>query len=363
MATYNVGPSGAYATLQACLASGVLISGDTIQLESGYDVDEMAGAGITSPTNITIIGDVSDPSKAVCRWSNPFSVNTTRALDVSPDNWTVKGITFKYTGPDNLNKTAAVSVKTSSSNFLMEDCVLESPTSGIYDFGHTSTIRRVKADGSGGTLTSGRGIFSGGGDGNIIESCLSINWGKHHIGSDRDTTIKNCTVYNNRSDANNGSNVTGIFVDKGVSFVTMVANCVVFMNCTKAAARAIRLSNGGGVTINDTISYGTATGDALDLSWGGGAPTQTNVSLSSTVGASPVLEDPANGDFYPANPGLAYQTGNAANAPAGGDLNELPFDTPPSMGCLEAVAGGGGTTKAVGNSRAGFLPSPFTLTP
>ncbi len=362
MATYNVGPSGAYATLQACLASGVLISGDTIQLESGYDVDEMAGAGITSPTNITIIGDVSDPSKAVCRWSNPFSVNTTRALDVSPDNWTVKGITFKYTGPDNLNKTAAVSVKTSSSNFLMEDCVLESPTSGIYDFGHTSTIRRVKADGSGGTLTSGRGIFSGGGDGNIIESCLSINWGQHHIGSDRDTIIKNCTVYNNRSDANNGSNVTGIFVDKGVSFVTMVANCVVFMNCTKTSARGISVSNGYLVSILDCITYGTPGGDAQDLI---GSPVSVvNVTKSSGVGANAVLVDAPSDDFYPADPGLALHTGNALYDPHGGDLNQQPFNDPPSMGCLEAPAapaGGGGG--AVMNSRAGLLPSPFTLTP
>ena len=360
MATYNVGPSGTYATLQACLASGVLISGDTIQLESGYDVDEMAGLGITSPTNITIIGDVSDPSKAVCRWSNPFSVNTTYALDVFPDNWTVKGITFKYTGSDSasMDETAAVSVKTSSSNFLMEDCVLESPTSGIYDFGHTSTIRRVKADGSGGTLTSGRGIFSGGGDGNIIESCLSINWGQHHIGSDRDTTIKNCTVYNNRSDANNGSNVTGIFVDRGESFVTMVANCVVFMNCTKTSARGISVSNGYLVTITDCITYGTPGGDAKDLI--GGSAAVVNVTKSSGVGANAVLVDAPNDDFYPADPGLALHTGNASHDPAGGDLNQQPFNDPPSMGCLEAVAAGGGATAKHSSPGLG-MNNPFTL--
>ena len=364
MATYNVGPSGAYATLQTCLASGVLVSGDTIQLESGYDVDEAAGVGIASPTNITIIGDVSDPSNAVCRWSNPTgSTVLLRALYVHPSDWTVKGITFKYTGAA-LALSSAVTVNTGSSGFLMEDCVLESTSSGLYDFGSSSTIRRVKADGSGGTLNSSRGIFSAGGDGNIIESCLSINWGLHHIGSDRDTVIKNCTVYNDRSDANNGSNVTGIFVDRGDSAFTMVANCVVFMNCTKTSARGISVSNGYLVSILDCITYGTPGGDATDLSAGGSAPTEVNVTKSSGVGASAVLVDAPNDDFYPADPGLALHTGNALYDPAGGDLNQQPFNDPPSMGCLEAVAsGGGGGGGAVMKSRAGLLPSPFTLNP
>lgn len=348
-------------SLQNFLAAGLLGAGDTIQLDSGYSVDEAAGVGVSWVDDVTLECATGDAADAICTFSNSGAATGVYAIYIgNVSGWTIRNITVRYTGTET-DDCGCIDIQTSADTMTLEDLILETTANGVTYYGEDAIIRRVSAISTGTTSgsTDSQGIFENSNDGAVIESCLVVNFGYMGIMADRNSTVKNCTVYNNRSDANNHSNVTGM----NVSAYADIDNCVVFMNCTKAAARAIRLSNGGGVTINDTISYGTATGDALDLSWGGGAPTQTNVSLSSTVGASPVLEDPANGDFYPANPGLAYQTGNAANAPAGGDLNELPFDTPPSMGCLEAVAGGGGTTKAVGNSRAGFLSSPFTLTP
>tara|TARA_R100000808_G_scaffold8616_1_gene24355 strand:+ start:649 stop:1746 length:1098 start_codon:yes stop_codon:yes gene_type:complete len=365
MATYNVGPSGAYATLQACLAAGVLAPGDTIQLESGYDVDEYAGLGVSWVDNITLQGDVNDPSNAICRWSNGASATYQRALYVhSINNWTIKGITFKYTGPVTTG-SGAIYIHSSASGVTVEDCVVESTVNGLSTFGHLATIRRVKADGSASGINTGAGIVDGGSDNSTIESCLAYNWGGFGIQADLNTTINNCTVYNDKPDVLNSTNVTGIFADKGssASTQTQINNCVVYMNCTKAGARGIRINNGYRVFIRNTITYGTPGGDANDLSAGGSAPTETNVTKSSGVGASAVLVDAPNDDFYPADPGLALHTGDATYAPAGGDLNQQSFDSPPSMGCLEAVPASGGGGGAVMKSRAHFLPSPLTLNP
>ncbi len=348
-------------SLQNFLAAGLLGAGDTIQLDSGYSVDEAAGVGVSWVDDVTLEGATGDAADAICTFSNSGAATNVSAIYIgNVSGWTIRNITVRYTGAET-DDCGCIDIQTSADTMTLEDLILETTANGVRYYGEDATLKRISAISTGTVSgpTDSYGLHESTDDGAVIESCLVVNFGYIGIMADRNATLKNCTVYNDRSDANNSSSVTGIHIDAYGD----IDNCVVFMNCTKAGARGIRLENGYDVTINDTISYGTATGDAKDLSYGGSAPTLTNVSLSSTVLASPVLEDPASGDFYPADPGLALQTGNAANAPAGGDLNELPFDTPPSMGCLEAVAGGGGTTRAVGNSRAGFLSSPFTLTP
>ena len=103
MATINVGSGGAYPTLQTCLASGVVASGDTIQLLSGYSVTETIGSGVTWVNNVTIVGDVADPSNAVITWDNPSSVNYTFTINLNNvTGWVFKGITLNYTGSSSL---------------------------------------------------------------------------------------------------------------------------------------------------------------------------------------------------------------------------------------------------------------------
>ena len=147
----------------------------------------------------------------------------------------------------------------------------------------------------------------------------------------------NCIIY---SSTGTDTMHSGVYVDNWVSTANVLENIVAFGDYDVSSFRYTPAAPPLYVT----------TSDLFDSVPGTNAPT---LPIFVAIGT----------DFHPDPAGSAYQTGNPAHTPAY-DIEGNPFDpTTPSLGCYAAASTGGGTTKAVGNSRAGFLPSPFTLTP
>jgi hypothetical protein len=120
----------------------------------------------------------------------------------------------------------------------------------------------------------------------------------------------------------------------------------------------IIMSDSATSSVKNCVAFGFA--NMVFTGLGGNIVQANNVGNATVV--TPVFVSIGT-DFHPDASGSAYQAGDASLA-ATTDIDGNAFDpTTPSIGCYEAAAAGGGTTRAVGNSRAGFLPSPFTLTP
>jgi hypothetical protein len=352
MATYTVGSGGDYATLQTCLVSGVLANSDTVQILSGYNVTEQVGSGVSWVDSVTVIGDVADPSNAVIQWNNPTSATYSYVLTIggNANFWVFKGLTLNYTGAHTTGSSCFYGGWGGHSDLSFEDCSVNSSGEyGFYNPGPTLSLKRCRIDNSTNT-TSASSYGVGFASTMAMESCLLIDWGLYGVYASGVGSVSNTTAYQSKGA---GLVTTGsrqfYLVGAGSSFT----NCVV--QTTYNAGGSIGLSGGGG---SGTITNCIVFGFQYDIS----APgyTQTAVTVTAGVGASPVLVAPATGDFSPANPGLAYHTGTSASIPAGGDLDRRAFDNPPSIGALEYSAITNSVLKSMGG---GLLNSPFTLTP
>ena len=338
MATYTCGPAGTYASIQTCIAASVLVNGDTIQLMAGYSVDErILPSGLS---NITIVGNVNNPSGYDVRYSNPLTTHGWKTIEMTNcTNWTFKGFRGRYTGAFTISSGFAHGGYGTNGGHLFEDLIVE--TSGYYGIsgmGSNTTYRRVKIDGSSHTAADNAyllGPETPGASGTVVESCLVVNSSYLCINlgttGNPGPTIKNTTVYNNRSVGNNSSMGMYILGDNA-----KVYNSVVGMDSTFTNDKALFFGTAATATAENCVLYGAYWGDNSDLNSTTG--TVSNVVKSSGVSSSAVVfTDAAGGDYTPKTGGLLDETGNAVYAPIGGDLNKSPWGTPPSIGALSAI--------------------------
>lgn len=323
MATYTAGSGGDYPTLQTCFASGVLASGDTVQILDGYNVDEQCS--ISGINNVTVIGNIADPSQCVITWSNPSNINYTFTLSANGTGWAFKGVTVNYTGNGALWSGCYFPGWTSrDSNW--EDCRFETTTPRTHMYYNSSSVwRRCKFDGTNATSSGGGALLSWQ-VAPTLEACLFVNFGGVAVSSSG-ATVSNCTFYNGRADAD-CNNPKSLY---DLANATVV-NSLSWQNNTAAGRHGFDTWPAGGSspTLTNCISWGAGSDD---YAYG----TQTNCIDSSGVGTSLVMVDAPGGDYYPANPGLAYHSGDPASIPAGGDLVRRGFNNPPSRGALEVI--------------------------
>ena len=374
MATYTCGSGGDYATIQTCVAAGVLANGDTMQLISGYSVDERVLP--SNLNNITIVGDVANPGNYDAYYSNPATSYGYKVFSLNNcQNWTLKGFKIRYTGTYTVSSGCVHGGYNANGGHVFEDLIVE--TTGYYGIagvGTGTTYRRCKFTNTNTySLGNENGFLIGpdtaDADNTTVESCLVVNPTYYgiHVGtgtSPTGPTIKNTTVYLDRT-AGDGSTV-GIAVTGPNA---QIRNCVVGMDVTVADGfgnnKAVSVnSDAATLTVSDSVLYGARWGDNSDLS-GGGSSTTTNVVRSSGVSSSAVVfDDAAARDFSPfvGTGELLYQKGNNTYAPTL-DVNRNAFDNPPSIGAIEHVTPSTATNSVLKSMGGGLLSSPFTLTP
>ena len=366
-ATYTCGSGGDYATIQTCVAAGVLADGDTIQLISGYSVDESIAPN--NLNNITLVGDSSNASAYDVYFSNPTSAYGYKVVALNNcTGWTFKGFKLRYTGTYTVSSGGMHGGYNANGGHACEDLIVE--TTGFYGIagmGTGSAYRRCRfLNNNAYSLGSENGTLIGpdspGADSTIIESCLVVN--PTYVGIQAGTstsstgpTIKNTTVYLDRTAGS--ASAMGISI-QGPN--AQIRNCVVGHDVTVADGftnnKPVSVSaDAATLTVSDSVLYGARWGDGSDLS-GGGAATQTNVVKSSGVSSSAVVfVDAAASDYSPFKgaSNLLYQKGDTTYAPAL-DVNRVAFNAQPSIGAIEApevicsldYSGGGSASNRAG---------------
>ena len=335
MATYTCGPGGTYSSIQTCIAAAVLVDGDTMQLTAGYDVDErILPSGLS---NITVVGDSNDKENYNVYYSNPAGTSGLKCISMNGcDGWTFRGFKGAYTGAYSTSSGFAHGGYGTNGDHLFEDLTVE--TSGYYGIagmGSNTTYRRLKIDGSSHSAANNAyllGPDSPGSSGTVVESCIVINSSYLciYLGTNGNAgpTIKNTTVYNDRTVGN--ASAMGMYI---LGDNAKVYNSVVAMDSTFTNDRALFFGTPSSATVKDCVLYGAYWGDNSDLNSTTG--TVSNVTKSSGVSSSAVVFiDASNGDFKPVESGLIYKTGNSSFVPGGGDLNSLAWSALPSIGAL-----------------------------
>ena len=337
MATITVGSGGDHASIQAALSAGAVSNGDTIQLVSGYSVDErIQPSGLDS---ITVIGDVENPGNYDVYYSNPGTSYGYKTIDMNNcTNWTFKGFKGRYTGDFSTSSGFLHGGYGDNGGHLLEDMIIE--TSGYYGvsgMGDNTTYRRCKFDGSSHTAADNAyllGPDSSNASGSLVESCFVLNASYIciYLGTNGNPgpTIKNTTVYNNRT-AGNASSI-GIYV---LGDNAKVYNTTVGMDCLTS----------DGFTGDKALLYGSPTTSTAShcVLWGArwssdnintNVGSTSNITKGSGVSSNAVVfNSVASADYTPfsGSGALLFEKGSSTFAPTLG-LARNSFRTPPSIG-------------------------------
>ena len=345
MATLTVGNTGTYAGINAAIAAAT--GGDTISILADYDNSNPAGDNTAeidvTKDDLSFIGATGDPADVVVENSDSygFKVATFKT-----------GLVFRNITIKN-NKAAGYALYAGFGEMEVTNCNITGFSYAVAWPGTGCVFQRCTFKNTNDNSTSYGIRMSTPCAGIDVNACLFLDWGKYAIYTTvSSSTWRNLTLYSDPASSQSylirassavgptftniaiyaGSNITNAFYVKNDA-ATTVKNCVSF----------------GGATNNFSTMTSAVTANLYD---------QSDV----TADGNPVFVALGT-DFHPDPSGLAYHNGLAAGAPAK-DLDDNGFDSPPSIGCLEAPAApGGGGGGAVMNSRAGLLPSPFTLTP
>ena len=298
--------------------------GCTVTSDNTYTFLEQGSAGNSQFSGITI-----ENTSASGHAFNMLNVKVTvsdcviraanRALSYPGTDTTIQRCHIESSVPDGSIAIGATS--TAPDNWAVDSCFFSNWRAAIYSYSSRPTVRNC--------------TFYSPNNGNDYDL---VNW-KYQGSSSRPEEAKmyNCIIY---SSTGTDTMYSGVYVDNWASTANVLENIVAFGDYDVSSFRYTPAAPPLNVT----------TSDLFDSVPGTNAPT---LPIFVAIGT----------DFHPDPAGSAYQTGNPAHTPAY-DIEGNPFDpTTPSLGCYAAASTGGGTTKAVGNSRAGFLSSPFTLTP
>jgi len=350
MATYTVGPAGDYATMSAAIAAAT--AGDTLQVLAAYVFDP-AAEGIDhvhiNKDNLTIESATGVTADAVieCDQGSPYYVIN---IHSGTTGTILSKLTLKqtYTGT-----TTCIVINGQSQPFTLSDCVLESTQYGVDRPGASSVISRCHFKAVNVQLSQDHKSYAihRPAGAVVIESCLFENWQQFAVFNAVGTqTTRNCTFYMPTSTS------SGVYALYQAGLNNTVANCVFYAASTMI--QPIIMSDSATSSVKNCVAFGFA--NMVFTGLGGNIVQANNVGNATVV--TPVFVNLGT-DFHPDASGSAYQAGDASLA-ATTDIDGNSFDTPPSIGCYEAASsGGGGGGGAVLKSRAGFLPSPFTLTP
>ena len=341
MATINVPADEATLALAVAAAA----HGDIINLAAGtHSVPAQQDVNL----QITIQGATGTASDVTLS-----SNGTYHTLFLKTGTITVKDLTIINTDATDTGGSIYFAIRSdhSSNNALTVDNVtVVSNHGGIYLSGSTSTINRcdisITNHHADTNFTAINGAWSGKGtwtnnrywghnvkywgymDAGITKSCSSIvsPATTHHIFS---AIVMNDEVYN-------CSIETGATQGASYALRTSFQHTHVSMNCPNLLNDFFP----GVVAEPNTVTTAMAQASGQDL-----------------------MVDAATGDAHVNPLGLSYQNGDYAKI-VDPDLDGNNYNNPPSRGCYEETpAAGGGGGGAVLKSRAGFLPSPFTLTP
>ena len=344
MATYTVGPSGDYATLALAMAG--VGTGNTIQILTAY-VHDGTTLSVTK-SGVAYESESGNPADCVVEVSHPsgWMFSSTRT------GLSFSGITFKQTAASGTRYSLYVN----RSQAVFSDCVIEC-------VGDTGTAYGAIYPGTNATFR--RCVFEGGDASTgvrqalpydfVLESCLFKNWGDYSVNvTNGNVTAKNCTFY-----MPNGFASTVRVFYANVSN-TSIYNCVVYGGTGDDGVDVgVELKRVASNNAKNVISFG---GQATDFDVGVATTANLYDQADVTADGNPVFVNIGT-DFRPDPSGLAYQNGDTNFAPTK-DLAGNDFNDPPSIGCYEGESsGGGGGGGAVMKSRAGLLPSPFTLNP
>ena len=338
MATYTVGPTGDFTTLALAVTGSV--NGDTITCNSDYvhpDTETVINK------DLTITSTDSDASSVI------LMASATNTLKIQA-TVTVTHLTIIC------NKNTKRAFYAPNEHLVIEDCVVKAVFNCII-YWSALELRRTKFLALPGNHTYS--IYGSAGATLVADSCLFEGWmgyGLSLYGSV--ANVRNCTVIMDQTTSSSTS--AGIYAPQAG---TTVRNCTVFGRSDVPATDGTDWgiwAKSAGTTVENCVSWNSAT----DYIFQTGATGANNYNTADVVAdGNPVFVDFAAGDFHPDTSGLAYHNGDAASAPAT-DIDNLPFDSPPSIGCYEGASSGGGATyNSTSASCAGFLTSPFTLTP
>ena len=368
MATITVGSGGDHASIQAALSAGAVSNGDTIQLVSGYSVDErIPPSGLDS---ITVVGDVENPGNYDVYYSNPGSSDGFKTIDMNNcTNLTFNGFTGRYTGDFSTSSGFLHGGYNDNGGHLLEDLIIE--TSGYYGvsgMGDNTTYRRCKLDGTFHTGSANAYVLgpdSTNSSGSLVESCLVLNSSYIciYLGTSGNPgpTIKNTTVYNNRTTGHASS--MGIYI---LGDNAKVYNTTVGMDCLTS----------DGFTGDKALVYGSPTTSTAShcVLWGArwssdninsSVGTTSNITKGSDVSSNAVVfNSVASADYTPfsGSGALLFEKGSSTFAPTLG-LARNSFRTPPSIGAYAYYVAPATTATSTGGSapqkKRGFVRSRF----
>ena len=379
--TYQIGVGGDYATVQTCVAAGVIAHGDTLQLKPGYSVDEQIS--ITNWRNVTLVGDVTNPADYTVQFTNPPGGAAGAATITGSNHYGVqfKGFTLKFLGLLTTSSGAFTGGWFGKGNTLFEDMVISAGAYyGTSSPGSGSTWRRCRIESPLDTA-SVYGIHEVYGDCLVVEACALVNWASIGIYVDSEAVIiRNCTVWMHQTGAGIYALSRGVVLGSG-SPGADITNCVI--------------ATGGTVGEGFTTSYGVSwpnlapyprfistvvfgfTNDVFGL----GSPLEQDLKLTADVSSAAVaFRDVATLDLSPSNVAgnVLFEAANIwYSAPL--DLKRKEFDTElidPSIGAYRGPTGLT-TINTVANSltryQAGFTtyvsgndvrdPNSWTVTP
>ncbi len=350
MAVITVGATGDYTTLNLAIAAAS--GATTIRTLADFAHDDTQVN--VSKSDISFESHSGDPADCVVETNS--TVSYTFKFSSSKTGLSMTGMTVIN------NKSGGTAIYLGRSAVTITDCIIDSDGGkGVAYPGNPSIIQRCRF---GVTTAGSHAIYRSGGTGAMhattIDSCLFTGWSHYTVYATTGiNAVRNCTVYMPGATT---STSRAIYFNTNTS---AVYNTIVYAS-TESGGNVddgVYMKSEATNQAKNVISFGDA-GENFDL--GASVVTANLVSSDGTASSSAVVLPvfvSLGTDFMPDTSGSAFHSGDATYAPST-DLAGNSFDSPPSIGCYEAAAaGGGGGGGAVLNSRAGFLPSPFTLTP
>ena len=362
MAIVTIGAVGAdYTTINAAIL-GTTFPGNVLELQADFVHDNTRVTFNKSDIVLTSYsGNPRDPGCTVTS-TDQYTIME----QGSAGNSHVSGITVETTRGSGTRYAFYMNLQ----KVTLSNCVVRSNHRGVAYPGTDTIIQRCHFESS--VADGNTAIFgtSGTPDNWSVDSCFFSNWKAAFYTYKSRPTVRNCTFYS----PNNGSaNDLVNWRYQGSTHYPEEAkmyNCIIYSSSgTDTMYSGIRMGNVAGTAnvVQNVIAFGDYSVSSFRFD---GEP-PINVTTSDLFDSVPGTNTPTlpvfvaiGTDFHPDPAGSAYQAGDPAHTPAY-DIEGNPFDpTNPSIGCYEgASSGGGGGGGAVSNSRAGFLPSPFTLTP
>ena len=347
MATYTVGPSGDYATLALAIAG--VGAGNTIQILTAYVHDGSAVSITTS--GVAYESESGNPADCVL----DASASTAFMFSSMRTGMSFTGITFKSTKASSSRNCVYINKSTA----MFTDCVFEMSGTGgsayaaIYP-GLNCLFQRCTFKGNNAPT---RGIYASHDYDYAVDSCFFDRCGSYAIYMTKgNVTVRNCTIYTLQVAAT----TRGIWISGATCDNSHVYNCILFGGA--GVSEGVKMYDLATNSVKNVISFGSWSSE-FDV---GTSTVTANLydQAAVTADGNPVFTTRSGDlvtDFHPDTSGLAYEGGDASFAPST-DIEGESWNSPPSIGCYEtpAAGGGGGLTRTVKAPALG-INNPFSL--